>query len=311
MRWESVFHLFTRELFQLGGRPVSLLVLIQFVLLILGVIVLARLTRRFLRDRLLARTQLDLGLKDAIARITGYAVMAVGTMIGLQTLGFELTSLTVLAGALGVGLGFGLRNIIENFVSGLIILGERPIQIGHRIEVGNAAGRVVQIGARSTSVLTNDNIRIIIPNSELVAGRVINWSYGSSQVRVHIPVGVSYQSDVRLVQKLLLEVAAANENVLKNPAPGVNFISFGENALKFELRVWTRELLDYPGRLTSQLNFAIWEKFQEHNIEIPYPQRDLRLRQPVQVTLQPNGDLASDVSNLGRNRRTEGRFACD
>jgi len=145
-------------------------------------------------------------------------------------------------------------------------------------------------------VLTNDNIRIIIPNSELVAGRVVNWSYGDGRVRIHIPVGVSYLSDVRLVQKLLLEVAAANEHVLKNPAPAVNFISFGENALRFELRVWTQELLDYPGRLTSQLNFAIWEKFREHNIEIPYPQRDLRLREPVQVTLQPNGGLASDVS---------------
>jgi small-conductance mechanosensitive channel len=288
MRWDSVFFVFTRELFQLGGRPVSLLVLMQFILLIAAVIVVARLIRRVLRDRLLARTHLDLGLQDAIARISGYAVLVIGTMIGLQTLGFELTSLTVVAGALGVGLGFGLRNIIENFVSGLIILGERPIQLGHRIEVGDTIGRVVQIGARSTSVLTNDNIRIIIPNSELITGRVVNWSHGDGQVRLRIPVGVSYLSDVQLVQKLLLEVAAANESVLEDPAPAVIFVEFGESALNFELRVWTQELLDRPGRLTSQLNFSIWEKFREHNIEIPYPQRDLYLKEPVYVELKQN-----------------------
>ena len=288
MRWDSVFYVFTRELFQLGGRPVSLLVLMQFILLIAAVIVVARLARRFLRDRLLARTHLDLGLQDAIARMIGYAVLVIGTMIGLQTLGFELTSLTVVAGALGVGLGFGLRNIIENFVSGLIILGERPIQLGHRIEVGDTIGRVVRIGARSTAVLTNDNIRIIIPNSELITGRVVNWSHGDGQIRLRVPVGVSYRSDVQLVQKLLLEVASANESVLENPAPAVIFVEFGESALNFELRVWTRELLDRPGRLTSQLNFSIWEKFREHDIEIPYPQRDLYLKEPVYVELKQN-----------------------
>ena len=288
MRWDSVFFVFTRELFQLGGRPVSLLVLMQFILLIAAVIVVARLIRRVLRDRLLARTHLDLGLQDAIARISGYAVLVIGTMIGLQTLGFELTSLTVVAGALGVGLGFGLRNIIENFVSGLIILGERPIQLGHRIEVGDTIGRVVRIGARSTSVLTNDNIRIIIPNSELITGRVVNWSHGDGQIRLRIPVGVSYLSDVQLVQKLLLEVAAANESVLEDPAPTVIFVEFGESALNFELRVWTQELLDRPGRLTSQLNFSIWEKFRQHDIKIPYPQRDLYLKEPVYVELKQN-----------------------
>src|SRR4030095_10979028 len=288
MRWDSVFFVFTRELFQLGGRPVSLLVLMQFILLIVAVIVVARRTRRVLRDRLLARTHLDLGLQDAIARIIGYAVIVIGTMIGLQTLGFELTSLTVLAGALGVGLGFGLRNIIENFVSGLIILGERPIQLGHRIEVGDTIGRVVRIGARSTSVLTNDNIRIIIPNSELITGRVVNWSHGDGQVRLRIPVGVSYLSDVQLVQKLLLEVAAANESVLEDPAPAVIFVEFCGRALNFELPWWTQELLDRPGRLTSQLNFSIWEKFREHDIKIPYPQRDLHLKEPVYVELKQN-----------------------
>jgi small-conductance mechanosensitive channel len=292
MRWESIFNVFTRQIFTLGGKPVSLLILVQFILLIVAVILLARLTRRVLRERLLGHTHLDPGLQDAIARMTSYAVVVIGGIIGLQTLGFELTSLTVLAGAFGVGLGFGLRNIIENFVSGLIILGERPIQLGHRIEVGDAAGRVVQIGARSTSVLTNDNIRIIIPNSELITGRVVNWSYAEHIVRLRIRVGVSYQSDVQLVEKLLLEVAAENTSVIKTPAPAVVFLEFGESSLNFELRVWTRELLDHPGRLISQLNFAIWGKFREHNIEIPYPQRDLYLKEPVYVELKRSNGMA-------------------
>jgi small-conductance mechanosensitive channel len=142
------------------------------------VALVARLIRRLLRDRLLVRTRLDVGLREAVARLTGYVVLALGIMMSLQTLGIEMSSLNVLAGALGVGLGFGLRNVVENFVSGLIILGERPIQIGDRIEVGSSAGRVTATRARSTTLRTNDDIAIIIPNSELVTGKVSGLDAG-------------------------------------------------------------------------------------------------------------------------------------
>lgn len=289
MTWTEIFSLFTKPLFQLGQTWISMATMVQFVFVVVFVIVLARLVRRVLLKRVLAHSRLDEGLQEAIARITGYVVLALGLLIGLETLGVNLSSLTVLAGALGVGLGFGLQNIISNFVSGLIILGERPIQVGHRIEVGETAGRVVHIGARSTTVITNDNIAIIVPNSEFISGRVTNWSYGGDRsIRFKLPVGVSYGSDVRKVEKLLLEVAAESENVLKEPKPSVVFKDFGDSSLDFELRVWTDSLPDRPSAFKSPLYFAIWDKFKKHGVEIPFPQRDLHMKEPIHVEMKPS-----------------------
>jgi small-conductance mechanosensitive channel len=165
----------------------------------------------------------------------------------VETVGVNLSSLAVIAGALGVGIGFGLQNIVSNFVSGLIILAERPIQIGDRVDLGNnTVGKVERIGARATHVLTNDNILIIVPNSEFVSGRVINWTHVDPRVRFRIEMGVGYGSDPHVVEKLLLEVADGNPNVLKSPSPTVVFKAFGESALNFELRVWS------SGRLTRK-----------------------------------------------------------
>jgi small-conductance mechanosensitive channel len=288
MDWDQFLTVFTRPLFRLGQAEVSLSSLTQLVIVVGLAFVAAGLARRILRERLLPRTKLDRGLQFAIARMAGYVVAAVGLLVGLQTLGVDLTSLTVLAGALGIGIGFGLQNIVSNFVSGLIILAERPIQLGDRVEVGDAVGQVVRIGARSSSVLTNDNIMLIIPNSEFVSGRVVNWDAGNDpRVRFRIPVGVSYGSDPRLVEKLLLEAAAENPRVLADPAPGVQFIRFGDSSLDFELRAWSTELAHRPGALRSEMNFAIWEKFKQHGIEIPFPQRDLHVKEPVKVEVSP------------------------
>lgn len=167
---QSLFEIVRRPLFTIGSTPVSLMTLFQFVVILVAVLLAARLVRRLLVHRILRRTRLDQNLQEAIGRITGYVVVLLGFMVGLSTLGFDLTSLTVLGGAVGVGLGFGLQNIVENFISGLIILGEKPIQVGHRIEVGGTHGQVTRIGARSTSILTNENIMLIIPNSEFISG---------------------------------------------------------------------------------------------------------------------------------------------
>jgi small-conductance mechanosensitive channel len=194
--------------------------------------------------------------------------------------------LAVIAGALGVGIGFGLQNIVSNFVSGLILLTERPIQIGARVDVGGTMGDVIRIGARSTTIVTNDNITIIVPNSEFITGRVINWSIGDPKVRFRIPIGVSYGSDPRVVERLLIEVAEANPHVLKNPEPTVRFVECADSSLNFELRVWSVDMVTRPGALRSELNFAIWDKFKQHGIEIPFPQRDLHLKDPVQVEVK-------------------------
>lgn len=297
MNWEKAFQIFTQPFATLGKTPVTIATVVQFVVMLVVVVLAARLIRRLLRDRLLARTKLDVGLQDAIARITGYVVLALGIMMSLQTLGIEMSSLNVLAGALGVGLGFGLRNVVENFVSGLIILGERPIQIGDRIEVGNSAGRVTAIGARSTTIHTNEEIAIIIPNSEFIKEKVINWSHGSYRRRFSIPVGVAYDSDARQVEKLLLEIGTNAEGVLETPAPSVRLMQFGESSIDFELRVWTSVFLHNPATLKSQINFTIWEKFKEHRIEIPYAQRDLHFRERLQVEMKN-----------GHDRTTEGKL---
>ena len=179
---------------------------------------------------------------------------------------------------LGIGIGFGLQNVASNFISGLIILFERPIKIGDRIEVGVIEGDVVEIGARSTKVLTNDNITVIVPNSKFITENVVNWMYNGPTVRFRVPVNVAYGSDIQLVERLLLEVARANSDVLKEPEPVVRFIGFGESALKFELRPWSTTLVHRKGKLFSSLNSAIYQSFQVHGIEMPFPQRDLHIR---------------------------------
>ena len=286
MTRDEILSLFTKPLFQLGQTWISMATMVEFIVVLLVVVLFSRLVRRILHRRVLVHTKLDAGLQYAIARIVSYAVLVFGLLIGLETLGVNLSSLTVLAGALGVGIGFGLQNIVSNFVSGLILLTERPIEIGHRVEVGGTVGDVVRIGGRSTAIVTNDNITIIVPNSEFITARVINWSIGDPKVRFRVPVGVGYGSDPRLVEKLLLEVAAANPHVLKNPVPSVRFVEFGDSSLNFELRAWSVEMVNRPGALRSELNFAIWDTFKQHGIEIPFPQRDLHVKEPLQIEMK-------------------------
>jgi small-conductance mechanosensitive channel len=284
--WSEIFGVFTTPLFQLGQTWISLATMIEFLLVATIVIVGSRLVRYLLRTRVLARTKLEVGQQYAIARIVGYIVLVLGLLIGLETVGVNLNSLAVVAGALGVGIGFGLQNIVNNFVSGLIILAERPIQIGDRIDLGNnTVGKVVRIGARATHVLTNDNIMVIVPNSEFVSNRVVNWTHIDPRVRLRLVVGVGYSSDPHEVEKLLLEIADENPNVLKDPAPTVAFKEFGQSTLNFELRVWAEDMAHRPGNLESQLNFAIWDKFKQRGIELPFPQRDLHIQGPVRVEL--------------------------
>jgi small-conductance mechanosensitive channel len=265
--------------FKMGTTEISVFTLFQVVVFIGAILLLAAMARRVLLKQILSKTPLDLGIQHAVATFTQYFVLVIGFMVGLPTVGIDLSALTFIAGAVGVGVGFGLQNVTNNFISGIIILFERPIKIGDRIEVGDVNGDVVHIAARSTTVRTNDNIAIIIPNSSFISSNVINWSHGDSKVRFRLPVGVAYSSDVRRVEKLLLEVAKENENVLEDPPSRVVFKEFGESALKFELRVWSSRLLHRRGVLISQLNFAIFEKFKEHGIQIPYPQRDLHFKQ--------------------------------
>jgi small-conductance mechanosensitive channel len=264
-------------LFKLGEAQITLLSLLYFLLLLLLLIYLSG-KGRILVSRVLARRGMELGVREATGAIVRYVMLFIGMLVILQTIGIDLTALSILTGAVGLGIGFGLQNIANNFISGIIILFERPVRIGDRIAVGDVEGDVIRIGARSTTVLTNDNIDIIIPNSKLITENVVNWTHQERKVRFRIPVTVAYHMDVRNVEHALLEAAREVPDVLDTPAPGVRFMQFGENGLEFELRAWTTTLVQRKGKFTSALNFAIYDKFKEHQIEIPYPQRDVHIR---------------------------------
>jgi small-conductance mechanosensitive channel len=280
-------------LLPVGNTRLTLWMILYLLIFIALLVYLTGKLKTWIVNRLLARTHIDIGVRQAVGSIFHYVVIAIGFMIILQTAGIDLSALTVLAGALGIGIGFGLQNITNNFVSGLIILFERPIKVGDRIEVGDVSGDVVKISPRATTVITNDNIAIIIPNSEFTSSQVINWSYMNREVRFNFPVGVSYGSDPALVRKTLLEVAADHPGVLKDRNADVLLEEFGDSSLNFILRVWTRDYATTPGVLRSELNYAICRKFKEHGIEIPFPQRDLHIRSGVvEVKTTPGGDLS-------------------
>lgn len=270
-------------LIQLGNSGITLWMILYIIILIVLLFYLSGKLKSLLVKKIFVRYIIDYGVRQAIASIIRYVIVFVGLIVILQSAGLNLSTLTVLAGALGVGIGFGLQNITNNFVSGLIILFERPIKAGDRIEVGDTHGKVISISPRATTILTNDNIAIIVPNSEFISGRVINWSYNEEKVRFRIPVPVAYGTDARFVEKLLLEVADENKDVLKEPAPTVRLKQFGDNGLEFELLAWSSTLVQRQGKFRSDLNFAVYEKFKKNHVKIPFPQRDLHLKSGFDV----------------------------
>jgi small-conductance mechanosensitive channel len=234
--------------------------------------------KKILNNKIFPRYGMEPGMSSSIATIVRYILVTIGVILIFQSTGINLSSLGILFGALGIGIGFGLQNITNNLISGIIILFERPVKVGDRIEVGNVIGNISNISARATTVITNDNIAIIVPNSEFISSTVINWSLNDRNVRFNFPVGVSYKEDPANIKKLLLEVANANPGVLKTPPPDVLFKDFGDSSLDFNLRVWTSQYSDTPFVLKSQLYYSIFEKFKQHGVEIPFPQRDLHLK---------------------------------
>ncbi|MCG6118300.1 MAG: mechanosensitive ion channel [Aquimonas sp.] len=277
-------------LVSLGESQVTVWSLAYLLILIVVLVWLSRRVQRWLTAGPLFRSRLDEGARHAVGAIARYLILAIGLLVIVQTAGIDLTTLNVFAGAIGIGVGFGLQNVVSNFISGLIIMFERPIKVGDRIVVGNTEGNVVEIGARGTTVLDNDNIAVIVPNSMFITEEVVNWKYNDGLVRFKIALSVAYGSDVRRVEQVLLEVAAEDSDVLDQPAPAVRFIAFGDDGLQFELRAWSGTLVDRKGKLTSQLNFRIYERFQEEGIQFPFPQRDLHLRSGVLRVQQVQAD---------------------
>jgi small-conductance mechanosensitive channel len=273
----------------LPGVTLSLFQVFLLIALLIAVFWLSSRTKRFLFNRFLAQSGLDRSLQYAIAQIVSNIVLIVGIFIVLDNAGIHLGALAVFAGAVGVGVGFGLQNIASNFISGLVILAERPITIGDRVEVAGIIGQVQHIRARSTVIVTNDNITMIVPNSKFIDSPVTNWTYGDPRVRFRIPVGVAYGSDIEKVRAALVEAGKENPHTLTEPEPSVFLDKFGNNAIEFELVVWSSEMSYRPRRYRSDLNFAIEKKLRAAGIEIPNPQRDIHIRSGIIQVQQVDG----------------------
>ncbi|MGB8475711.1 MAG: mechanosensitive ion channel domain-containing protein [Candidatus Acidiferrum sp.] len=273
-----IHHYLVQPLFKMGGLSITLIFGLKAAIFMVLLTLFSHSTRLVLHKRVLVHTPLTIGSQYALAKVISYLVFALGLFVGLQSLGLDLSSLVVVGGALGIGVGLGLQAIVSNFVAGLILLLEQPIKLGDRIQVGDTYGDVVRLRGRSTWIQTNENVVIIVPNSEFINNRVTNWTANDRQVRISLPLGVSYGSDPKIVRDLLIALAEDHTDVLSDPIPEVIFTAFGDSSLNFELRVWTVQQVQTPARLKSDLYFSIFEAFRKEGIEIPFPQRDLHVR---------------------------------
>lgn len=264
--------------FKMGALAITPLFLAKAVFFVVLLVLFSKVLQRLLVGRLLGRLNVSNGVKFAIGRFTMYLFFLGGLFVGLQSLGVDLSSLVVFGGAVGVGVGLGLQNVVSNFVAGLILLIEQPIRIGDRIETTGILGDVVRIAARSTWVRTNDNVVIIVPNGNFIDNPVTNWTANDPNVRIGLAVGVGYASDPELVRSIMLQAADDHPDVLKEPAPDVIFTDYGDNSINFMLRVWTAEHAHTPAVLKSDLYFDLFKRFGAHGIELPFPQRDLHIR---------------------------------
>jgi small-conductance mechanosensitive channel len=266
------------RLFRVGETQVTVSSLLLSAAIIAGSFLVSRLARNFVADRLLGKTRLAAGTRYAIGRVLGYVILFLGFLVALQPLGVNAATLAVFGGALGIGLGFGLQDIVKNFVAGLVILIERPIQIGDSIEIGEVVGDVTEIRARATVVRTNDDVSLIVPNSKFISDTVVNRSFRHPRVRYRIPVTVAAGNAPDAVEAALLEAARKSDNVLADPAPKVWFDSFGEAGMRFELLCWTSRLLHSAGAFRSEINRLVYEALTSHGIVLPTPQLDVRLQ---------------------------------
>jgi potassium efflux system protein len=309
------------SIFSMNGRRYSALDALTLIALVAALWLTTSVLTRWLKSRLLRATHADRGALEPVAVLLQYGLAFLGLIVVLQTWGLDLSSLTIPASVLGVGIGFGLQNIANNFISGLILAFERPIQVGDFVHVGDLAGTVERIGTRSTEIRTLDYLTIIMPNARFLEGEVVNWSHGDPLSRLHLPVGVAYGSDIHHVRAALLEAARTHPEVLADPRPEVRFEGFGESALSFELLVWTRDPRA-QSHIKSDLYYRIEENLRRHGVEIPFPQRTLHLPAQIEALIgawrgepaarevalyYPNGDRVRAPSRMPSPTGGDGR----
>ena len=273
---------------QLGSLEVSAYGILTGAIVLVAMLWFAQLASGLITRRVDSIDGLSPSVKVLIGKAVTIFFIAAALLVSVDSMGLDLTVLTVLGGGLGVGLGFGLQKVVSNFVSGLILLTDRSIKPGDVIEIDDTYGWINNLRARYVSVITRDGTEHLIPNEDLITQKVINWSFTDNLIRLRIPVGVSYDCDIQLARKLIIDASSAPGRVLNQPTPVCHLMGFGDSSVDFELRVWISDPENGVTNVKSEILLKIWNLFKEHGIEIPFPQRDLHLKPPAGIEVSLN-----------------------
>ena len=283
-----------------GEVRISALTVIKGVITLILLLWLATITSRLLEQRVQSLPNLTPSVQVLIGKMIKILLVTVAILAAVNAVGIDLTALAVFSGAVGVGLGFGLQKVVSNFVSGIILLLDRSVKPGDTIAVAGYYGRIDSLGARYASVITRDGIEHLIPNEEFITTRVENWSYSNELLRLKKVVGIHYKSDVRKAIELCLDAAANTSRILAEPKPVCLLREFNDSSVDLEIRFWIRDPMNGRANVTSELLLGVWDRFAEHGIEIPYPQRDLHLRSPAVIRYGQDRD-DRDAGEVGED----------
>ena len=298
-----MFEFLRDKIYTIDGNKIRLLSILTSIAIIIGSYIVAYIFSHLIRREFRKNKTVNKSFIKTVTRFIKYIILIIGFFIAFQVLGVNLSSLAFLAGVIGLGIGFGMQNIISNFISGIIILFEKPIKEGEYVDVAGYDGIVSDIRARSTTITTRDNISIIVPNSNFITSNVINWSHRDPKIRLHIPLGIEENaSKLDLAKKVLLEIAEENPEVLKKPEPSVWFVNIGASSFNLELIVW----ISSPIRrhfIISDINFEIAKKFAEYDIDLTYPWTNIAFRNELKVR---KDNVFNDNDNNFAGNKTNG-----
>lgn len=284
-----------------GAQRISLLSVVNAILVATLLFAATRVTNRITTHFVGRLTALDLSQRTLVQKLAAIAAVVIAILVGIDILGIDLTTLTVFSGALGLAIGFGLQKTFGNLIAGMILLMDKSVKPGDVVAVGDTFGAINKIGVRAVSVITRDGKEHLIPNEQLMTQPVENWSFSSRDVRIHIPVVISYESDLKLAQKLMIQAAKASRRVLPQPEPSVWLLAFGERGLEHDIMVWIIDPEQGVGNVQSDILNRLWDLFREHGIGLPYPQRDVHIHgvpahQPGSANLRSHGSGERDQS---------------